>query len=96
MKTAIELVALEREEQITKHGFTHEYTKAHPEYYQDKQLLIAAREMLSTHPGIMGFPGSWDNTAMIHKMASKPYKERLIIAAALLCAEIDRVNDCKI
>jgi hypothetical protein len=92
MKTGIQLITQEREEQITKHGFTHAYTKAHPEYYQDKQLLIAAREMLATHPGIMGFPGSWDNTAMIHKMASKPYEERIVIAAALLAAEVDRLN----
>jgi len=92
MKTGVELIAIERQEQIEKHGFDNQYTKDHPEYYLNKQLVIAATELLSQHPSIMRFPESWDNKATIHRMASKSYKERLIIAGALIAAEIDRLQ----
>lgn len=92
MKTGIELIAQERAEQKEKHGFSNDYQKNHPEYYEKQELAIAAREMLNTQPGIESFPESWDNHDMIKRMVAKSYKERLIIAGALIAAEIDRVQ----
>ncbi len=40
----------------------------------------------------MDFPESWRQNVVTHKMAGKNYKERLVIAAALLAAEIDRLQ----
>ena len=90
--TGIELIAIERQEQIEKHGFDNEYTLSHPEYYAEKQLTLVAREMLTNAPSVVRFPSTWDNYNTINKMVSKPYKERLIIAGALIAAELDRLT----
>ena len=93
MKTGIELISIERDEQLNKHGFTHQYTYEHPEYYEEGQLAVVAREMLAEFPHTDNFPISWDNADMIEHMRTKPYIERLAIAGALIAAEIDRVNE---
>jgi hypothetical protein len=88
MKTGIELIAEERQEHFTKHGRTVENDVLEN---SNRELTKGATELLSYHPANMGFPKQWDKQ-IVHKMASKPYKERLIIAGALIAAEIDRIQ----
>lgn len=38
------------------------------------------------------YPENWDK-AIFDKMISKPWKQRLIIAGALIAAEIDRIQN---
>lgn len=95
--TGIELIAKEREEQLTKHGRTVEDDKKHNSEYQ----LMDAATTLAEYPDenaadYIKFvkdlpPGGWE-TETWNKMAEKSYKERLIIAGALLAAEIDRIS----
>lgn len=96
IKTGIELITEEKEEQISKHGRTLKEDRAINNHYQ---LSEAAGMMchLSTDDfgcpiNDLGPPTGWDAFAY-HKMMSKPYKERLIIAGALIAAEIDRIGD---
>ncbi len=99
MKTGIELIAEERREQIEKHGRTVELDVQQNADYQ----LSEAFGALIIHPTeddmkdvwgdilLKSVPSGW-NKAIWEKMAVKPYKERLIIAGALIAAEIDRLN----
>lgn len=86
METGIELIAKERQEQIEKHGFTAEHDKQ----YIHGELTDAAHFALT----LQGWPRTWSEK---HKniIKMKPYKERCVIAAALLVAEIDRLNAIK-
>ncbi|MFH0757356.1 MAG: hypothetical protein V2B15_08725 [Bacteroidota bacterium] len=95
MKTGIELIAKERQEQIEKHGRTLKYDR---EVNANDQLSIAAyvlmeakdteTMMVTAHDTL---PERW-SLKMWQKMWDKPYKERLIIAGALIAAEIDRIQ----
>lgn len=93
VKTGISLIAKEREEQIQKHGFTPEWDKG----YKDYELLKAANLLLYSPDELspmnafksIALP-NWDQSRL-EKMDNKPYKERLIIAGALIAAEIDRI-----
>ena len=93
MKTGIELIVLEREEQFTKHNRSIDYVvKFNPK----NQLTDAASKLC--YPNIEdihgiedGEPDGWDND-LWNKMINKPYRERLIIAGALIAAEIDRLD----
>jgi len=78
------LITQEREEQISKHGRTIE-----KDVEQNAQRLLTqgAIALLSTS----NFPLQWDGD-LCFKMIKKPYKQRLIIAGALIAAEIDRLN----
>lgn len=94
MKTGIQLIAIERQEQIEKHGRTVENDKKlYAEDYGNMSQLTFVAEILmkrtfhNPHP-----PKGWD-VSIFNKMISKPYKERLIIAGALIAAEIDRITD---
>lgn len=96
MKTGIELIAIERQEQIEKHGRTVEGDVLENTEYQ---LVSAASRMLFT-PDDAGFdlmehdafiPKGWDRGTWL-KMIKKTYNERLIIAGALITAEIDRLQ----
>lgn len=92
MKTGIELIAEERLEQIEKHGRT--IARDVKENYAE-QLATGAEMLLamSHEEGIdpLEFPDGWDHDICEH-MLGKPYKERLIIAGALIAAEIDRLQ----
>lgn len=94
MKTGIELIAQERAEQIEKHGRTIEKDV---ELNDDQQLSLAAEMLLAVEheEGIdsESYPDGWDKEICTY-MISKPYKERLIIAGALIAAEIDRLAAC--
>jgi len=92
--TGAELIAKERKEQIEKHGRTTELDK---KINSSGQLVYAAILLLSTGEhldgrGKEGYPVNWNEDVYL-KMLDKPYKERLIIAGALLAAEIDRLNN---
>lgn len=92
MKTGIELIAEERAEQLGKHGRT---VEKDVQENQDFQLSIGATRLISR---ILFFeisdqqpPDGWDYGAYL-RMCSKSFKERLVIAGALLAAEIDRLQ----
>lgn len=85
-------ISKERQEQIKKHG----YDYGHDNKINDnQQLSLAALMLLSVdyEEGIdpKSYPDGWDED-ICDKMIRKPRKERLIIAGALIAAEIDRLN----
>jgi len=90
MKTGIELIAAERQEQIEKHGRTLE---TDIECNSDYQLQIAAVKMIQDRNDTPP-PYGWDESIW-DKMITKGKKERLIIAGALIAAEIDRIQSIK-
>lgn len=89
----IELISKERLEQLEKHevSINNDF-----QFNNNGQLLKAAqrlivddkplRTVISENP-----PPNW-NKHIWRKMTAKPYKERLIIAGALIAAEIDRLQ----
>jgi len=90
--TGIELITKERQEQIEKHGRTaqHDY-----DHNFNGQLPWAA--------SCLAFEEIWDwdarheapvdwNLRSWQKLHDKPHRERLIIAGALIAAELDRMN----
>jgi hypothetical protein len=85
-KTGLELIAIERQEQLEKHKHTIESDK---NFYNDGQLLEVAGALISTD--MVGVPDNW-NVKQFNYMMSKKHKEKLIIAGALICAEIDRLQ----
>lgn len=90
--TGIKLITIERQEQIGKHG----RTLYHDETINNNGELATAAEMLLAvehEEGIdpESYPNGWDKD-ICAKMLAKSYKERLIIAGALIAAEIDRFN----
>lgn len=89
--TGIELITKERQEQIEKHGRTPQYDI---EVNNDEQLTEAAFVLMAEIPDDIKpelCPEGWDEAIWI-KMVNKPYKDRLITAAALIAAEIDRLQ----
>lgn len=91
MKTGVEQIADERQKQITKYGFTGEHHADHPEWYDQYQLSFAARHLASPVCSKEWYPSNW-NKEWFSKLCAKPYKERLVIAGALLAAEFDRLE----
>jgi hypothetical protein len=90
--SGIGLMAQERREQIDKHGRTIE----RDDKENSAEQLATGAEMLlamSHEEGIdpQTFPDGWDHDICEH-MLGKPYKERLIIAGALIAAELDRLQ----
>jgi len=91
--TGIELIAKERQEQIEKHNRTTERDVIENGSYQ---LSICASKILAYPAECNNYqtpPSQWD-VDIYRKMREKPYKERLIIAGALLAAELDRLGAC--
>lgn len=87
--TGIEMIAKERQEQIEKHNRTIENDV---DYNDRQQLPVGA--MLLIEGGIkieMMCPSEWDDDIWL-KMCRKSYKDRLIIAGALIAAELDRIG----
>lgn len=83
-----ELICKERLEQISKHGRTAKYDS---ENNISDQLVYAAGVMATEiyecdNPAPKGWEKDWWD-----KMLNKPYKERLIIAGALLAAKYDEI-----
>lgn len=96
--TGIELIAKERQEQIEKHGRTLEYDMINNDEFQ---LADAAAVLCLPIPE--GFesqfvnanseypPIGWSQEWWV-KTLSKSNKDRLIIAGALIAAELDRYD----
>ena len=92
----LESVSKERQDQLTKHKRSIEDDI---KYNYQYQLVDAASVLSMPVPDDMikiyqesyadNLPEGWDKEIW-KKMVMKPYRERLIIAAALLVAEIDR------
>ena len=87
-KSGIELIAIERQEQIEKHGRTIESDVKNNRY---SQLIDGAILIMMTDRHKMTPPSFWDIKTWKH-MIDKPEKERMIIAGALIAAEIDRIQ----
>lgn len=88
--TGIELIAIERSEQIEKHVRTIQYDSVVNKYQQLARVarIIIAHESERTNPNT---PDGWDRE-LFQKILRKSYKHRLIIAGALIAAEIDRIQ----
>lgn len=91
-----QLITVERNEQIKKHGRSVEKDVIEND---KKQLSIAAGWLCYDEEGCLDMdevgedhcPDGW-NLKLWSKMCNKLYKERLIIAGALIAAEIDRLQ----
>lgn len=89
MKTGAKLIAKERKEQIEKHG----YDSENDAYYYNGELIDAATRLIDGSRQMRNAPpNEWDEEIW-QKMFDKPYKDRLIIAGALIAAEIDRLQN---
>jgi hypothetical protein len=94
MKSGIELIATERREQIEKH----KRTILHDIENNDGFQLVQAASILCTpnptHTAEVQSeaPFGWDED-IFERMINKDYKQRLIIAGALIAAEIDRIEN---
>ena len=97
MKTGVLLIAEEREHQISKHGFTGEHHANNPLWYDENQLIRAAWGLCNYDKDQLTAiyrdtkPLNWDKEWW-QRMCDKPKLERLIIAGALIAAEIDRLQ----
>src|SRR5690606_34498006 len=83
---------VERTKQKNKHGFTGEHHADHPEWYADNQLIEAAQHLSDPElvPNDPWFPKNWDRVWFL-ELCTRPFRERLEIAGALLAAELDRL-----
>lgn len=92
MKVGAELIADERSEQIVKHGYT---LIGDIESNTNNQLKQAAVNLLFYEDieDRMHFKPSFWNQIAWDKMCRKDYKHRLIVAGALIAAEIDRLQN---
>jgi hypothetical protein len=86
MKTGIELIADERAEQIEKHGITIE-----EDVNKNRNYELPNGAIMSITGYIDKMPYGW-NYKICQHIVGKPYKERLIIAGALIAAEIDKLQ----
>src|SRR5882757_6288440 len=92
METGIDLIGKEREEQKNKHGRTIEQDIKNN---CNRELSIAASALLDgpadPDENILDrYPKNWDED-VVRKMDNNSYKSRLIIAGALIVAELDRI-----
>lgn len=99
MKTGIELITIERQEQIEKHGWTIEKDSR----YKVDTLLTLAKYLMTHQNDAEGdnlsaylfsdvFGPNFPKNLKI-KLDSKSHIERLTVAGALIAAEIDRLNN---
>lgn len=79
----IQKIALERWEQINKHG----YDIKTDSYYSENELIKAA--LYAINPDMFEFPFNWDSDAR-DKIYLKSKIERYTVAGAFIVAAIDR------
>jgi hypothetical protein len=93
MKSGIELIAQERQEQIEKHGRTIlkdvALNSAPVGPFNLLPLRLGATKLIGCVGGIP-FPPDW-NKEICEKMVAKADVQRLVIAGAFIAAEIDRL-----
>lgn len=94
MESGIELIKKEREKQISQHGFTGEHHFNNPHWYDKSQLIEAANTLSMKEIKSCLVPFNWD-IVWFSDLCNRPYKERLVIAGALIASEIDRLNYIK-
>ena len=89
-KCGAQQIVTERNEQFFKHGRT---VDEDDKKNYDGQLTYAASVLLIDNPDreFMKPPKNWDEDYW-KKLIHKQYKERLVIAGALIAAEIDRIQ----
>ncbi len=94
LTTGVGLIATERQKQIEKHGFTGQHHLNNPGY-SSNQLSKAAVTLLMPEliPNLAWttVPENWDEE-WFEKLLNREPKERLIIAGALIAAELDRLR----
>lgn len=92
MKTGIELIAIERQEQIDKHGRTIKSDIETNKAYQltEAAAVLSTELFRSSKKRFAAMPDDWDDEVSL-KMCRKNRKERLIIAGALIAAELDKI-----
>ncbi|MDE5525672.1 hypothetical protein [Elizabethkingia meningoseptica] len=93
-KTGVELIAEERQEQITKHqrDLNHDVAINDELQLSEAAYGLLAKDFHEYPPDYDELtPYKWDENAY-KKLFNKPFKDRLIIAGALIAAEIDRLN----
>lgn len=83
--TGVELIAKERKEQIEKHGWSSE----HDDQHKEDELIDVVTYILTWDRDY--WPDDWEED-QLNKLAGKSYKEQLVVAGALIAAEIDRLN----
>jgi len=88
--SGIDLITKERNEQIEKHGRTIEYDQQ----WTQHQLCDGAIELLQgpEMSAEANVPPSGFDEELWRKMIFKTYEERLVIAGALIAAELDRLK----
>lgn len=95
MKTGVELIADERKEQIEKHGYSIRDDKEYNTSFEFPLTKVASALSIDDNGNRLAKeamkPSNWNQESW-DKMMSKTYKERLIIAGALIAAEIDRIQ----
>ena len=82
----IDKIGRERAEQFIKHRRS---VKDDVFHHPNGELVQAARALMKENCVPHDFPESW-GVAACRKLSLKPYTERLVIAGALLAAEVDR------
>ena len=87
----IQLISAERQKQIEKHGFTAEHHVNHPEWYDQNQLIYAANVLAKQETRTPWTPANWDQR-WFNNLVERPHRDRLIIAGALIAAELDRLD----
>lgn len=85
MKTGIELITIERKEQIKKHEYTVQHDRG--EHYEG-ELLDTANFAITYNDSII--PSGFSEFKS--KMSYKNKIQRLVCAGALIAAEIDRLQ----
>jgi hypothetical protein len=91
METGIELIAKERAEQGRKHNISIEEDAARNAGGQLEQAAAAILLMDYDEDASELYPEGWSEDFWL-RMPKKPHMERLIIAGALIAAEIDRLQ----
>ena len=93
MKTGIQLIQEERVDQMYKHGIS-----VYDDFQNNNvgQLTYAAKLLISSEKLITMVyenpPKGW-NKHIWKRLLDKSYKDRLVIAAALIAAELDRLQE---
>jgi len=90
-QTGIELIAQERKEQIEKHGISVDEDVKTNEAGELKSAAFSLIGVTDSEALPKYNPWPWDKERW-GKICAKPYKERLVVAGALIAAEIDRLQ----
>lgn len=85
-KTGAELITIERQEQIKKHGYSLDRDKR----YTANELIKAA--LFCIEPTVFEWPQFWGTTSR-HKIAADDRISQLKKAGSFIAAEIDRLQN---